>query len=122
MQVTGSEDAAAAAAAAALAMQRSMAAVPGSGGTPLGGADYPQQTGVARPAAAAAATVSRLRRTRLLWCSGLGYRRPPGPPTALASFPGSGNTWLRYLLQQATGTHIYTYCFIPSSFGVVSNL
>lgn len=23
--------------------------------------------------------------------------------TALASFPGSGNTWLRYLLQQATG-------------------
>lgn len=22
---------------------------------------------------------------------------------ALASFPGSGNTWLRYLLQQATG-------------------
>lgn len=27
-------------------------------------------------------------------------------PIALASFPGSGNTWLRYLLQQATG--IYT--------------
>merc|ERR1719369_1305361 len=27
----------------------------------------------------------------------------PGPVTALASFPGSGNTWLRYLLQQATG-------------------
>lgn len=25
------------------------------------------------------------------------------PITALASFPGSGNTWLRYLLQQATG-------------------
>lgn len=24
-------------------------------------------------------------------------------PIALASFPGSGNTWLRYLLQQATG-------------------
>ena len=24
----------------------------------------------------------------------------PGPVTALASFPGSGNTWLRYLLQQ----------------------
>ncbi|XP_031639557.1 uncharacterized protein LOC116351575, partial [Contarinia nasturtii] len=29
-----------------------------------------------------------------------------GHLTALASFPGSGNTWLRYLLQQATG--IYT--------------
>ncbi|XP_053950898.1 WSCD family member CG9164 [Anastrepha ludens] len=28
--------------------------------------------------------------------------RVPGL-TALASFPGSGNTWLRYLLQQATG-------------------
>ena len=28
----------------------------------------------------------------------------PGPYVALASFPGSGNTWLRYLLQQATGT------------------
>lgn len=26
-----------------------------------------------------------------------------GGLTALASFPGSGNTWLRYLLQQATG-------------------
>jgi hypothetical protein len=25
------------------------------------------------------------------------------PIVALASFPGSGNTWLRYLLQQATG-------------------
>lgn len=24
---------------------------------------------------------------------------------ALASFPGSGNTWLRYLLQQATGLY-----------------
>ena len=28
---------------------------------------------------------------------------PKGPLTALASFPGSGNTWIRYLLQQATG-------------------
>lgn len=26
---------------------------------------------------------------------------------ALASFPGSGNTWLRYLLQQATGLYIH---------------
>ena len=25
------------------------------------------------------------------------------PVTALASYPGSGNTWLRYLLEQATG-------------------
>ena len=28
---------------------------------------------------------------------------PPGPPTALASKPGSGNTWVRHLLQLATG-------------------
>ena len=25
------------------------------------------------------------------------------PPTALASFPGSGNTWLRFLIESATG-------------------
>ena len=39
------------------------------------------------------------------WCHDppLVYRVPPGPVVALASFPGSGNTWLRYLLQQATG-------------------
>lgn len=30
---------------------------------------------------------------------------PPGKTIALASFPGSGNTWLRYLLQQATGNY-----------------
>ena len=28
---------------------------------------------------------------------------PPGPMTALASRPGSGNTWVRHLLQLATG-------------------
>ncbi|CAL4082343.1 unnamed protein product, partial [Meganyctiphanes norvegica] len=33
----------------------------------------------------------------------LRYRFPPGPTTALVSFPGSGNTWLRHLLQQVTG-------------------
>lgn len=31
------------------------------------------------------------------------FREPPGPVVALASFPGSGNTWLRYLVQQTTG-------------------
>ena len=28
---------------------------------------------------------------------------PPAPVTALASFPGSGNTWARYLIQQVSG-------------------
>ncbi|KAA0191301.1 hypothetical protein HAZT_HAZT005754 [Hyalella azteca] len=27
------------------------------------------------------------------------------PPRALASFPGSGNTWARYLVEGATGIH-----------------
>lgn len=34
----------------------------------------------------------------------------PLPKIALASFPGSGNTWTRHLLQQYTGKYLYTYC------------
>jgi len=38
------------------------------------------------------------------WCNGpLKFLDPPGPLTALASSPGSGNTWARYLIQQFTG-------------------
>ena len=33
----------------------------------------------------------------------LRFRADGGAVAALASFPGSGNTWLRYLLEQATG-------------------
>ena len=36
-------------------------------------------------------------------CSELRYLAPPGAVTALASFPGSGNTWMRHVLQQVTG-------------------
>ena len=36
-------------------------------------------------------------------CRPLGYSRVKLPMTALASFPGSGNTWVRHLLQQSTG-------------------
>ena len=32
-----------------------------------------------------------------------GYMDPAGPVTALASFPGSGNTWTRQLLQEISG-------------------
>ena len=38
------------------------------------------------------------------WCNGpLRFLDPPGLKTALASSPGSGNTWARYLIQQVTG-------------------
>ena len=38
------------------------------------------------------------------WCNGpLQYLDPPGPKTALASYPGSGNTWVRYLIQHISG-------------------
>ena len=38
------------------------------------------------------------------WCKGhLRFLDPPGPLTALASSPGAGNTWVRYLIQQFTG-------------------
>ena len=33
------------------------------------------------------------------------YLNPPGPVTALASFPGSGNTWVRHLLEQLSGEY-----------------
>ena len=31
------------------------------------------------------------------------YFNKPGPKTALASQPGSGNTWARYLIQHVSG-------------------
>ena len=37
-------------------------------------------------------------------CSSQSYSQQPLPMTALASFPGSGNTWVRHLLQQLTGS------------------
>ena len=39
------------------------------------------------------------------WCLGnsLDVLDPPGPMTGLLSIPGSGNTWLRYLIQRTTG-------------------
>jgi hypothetical protein len=44
------------------------------------------------------------------WCTELHFLKRSSnqnnSATALASFPGSGNTWLRFILQQATG--IYT--------------
>ena len=42
------------------------------------------------------------------WCTGsIGFRakNESRPIVALSSFPGSGNTWVRHLLQQATGIY-----------------
>ena len=36
-------------------------------------------------------------------CLPLRFSKHPLPRVALASFPGSGNTWVRHLVQQATG-------------------
>ena len=36
-------------------------------------------------------------------CAPFHFSKVPLPRTALASFPGSGNTWSRYLIQQLTG-------------------
>lgn len=45
-----------------------------------------------------------LMRSRAIFkCVPVHYRDKPGSVVALASFPGSGNTWLRYLLQLSTG-------------------
>ena len=39
------------------------------------------------------------------WCFGksLSVLDPPGPKTGLMAFSGSGNMWLRYLIQKSTG-------------------
>ncbi|KAK9719381.1 hypothetical protein QE152_g22685 [Popillia japonica] len=59
-----------------------------------------------------------LRRSKIQWCAELRLLEPPQEPVALASFPGSGNTWLRYLLQQATG--IYTGS-VYKDYGLLKN-
>lgn len=59
-----------------------------------------------------------LRKVKIQWCTELHYFQPPRKTMALVSFPGSGNTWLRYLLQQATG--IYTGS-IYKDYGLLKN-
>nr|CAD7409860.1 unnamed protein product [Timema cristinae]CAD7424555.1 unnamed protein product [Timema monikensis] len=58
------------------------------------------------------------RRNKLQWCHTLHYMMVPRPVVALVSFPGSGNTWVRYLLQQATG--IYTGS-VYKDYGLLKN-
>ena len=47
----------------------------------------------------------RRDREEIQWCRHEPkFRETPGPLVGIVSFPGSGNTWVRYLLQQITGT------------------
>ena len=47
---------------------------------------------------------SRPDRQNIQWCrENPKFRETPGPRVGIVSFPGSGNTWVRYLLQQMTG-------------------
>ena len=47
---------------------------------------------------------SRRDRENIRWCRhDPVFRKSPGPRVGIVSFPGSGNTWVRYLLQQMTG-------------------
>lgn len=47
-----------------------------------------------------------------LTCKTVRLSPKPLPRTALASFPGSGNTWVRHLVQQATGKVLYIIKYI----------
>ncbi|XP_030754095.1 WSCD family member AGAP003962-like, partial [Sitophilus oryzae] len=65
-----------------------------------------------------------LKKSKIQWCSELQYMHPDEDleldkkPVALVSFPGSGNTWLRYLLQQATG---YYTGSVYKDYGLLKN-
>lgn len=62
--------------------------------------------GIGTRLGAGPALASRIKKAKPRWCSKLQFLNPPMKnPVALASFPGSGNTWFRYLLQQATGNN-----------------
>ena len=47
-----------------------------------------------------------MKRGAISWCTGKEPRKSDGLVIALAFFSGSGNTWLRYLLQQVTGRYL----------------
>ena len=68
------------------------------------------------------------QRDRSKSCRAVGFSKTALPRTALASFPGSGNTWVRHLLQQATGkrysmkkTKMHIFALIIAEVIVVDN-
>ena len=46
-----------------------------------------------------------IQQNNISWCGGkyLRFQKPQGPLIGLISYPKSGNTWLRHLIQQSTG-------------------
>ncbi|KAF4520044.1 hypothetical protein B566_EDAN008332 [Ephemera danica] len=94
------------------------AAEVGTGGLPRGGQAGGRAELAASLRSAAAAAASTSRRSRLHWCRPLRFVEPPGAVVALVSFPGSGNTWVRYLIQQATG--VYTGS-VYKDYGLLKN-
>ncbi|EEB20243.1 conserved hypothetical protein [Pediculus humanus corporis] len=59
------------------------------------------------------------RRPKMKWCQPLKFLNDVNRPIiALVSFPGSGNTWVRYLIQQATGIHTGS---VYKDFGLLKN-
>ena len=48
---------------------------------------------------------SLVKNNTIPWCFGKSLKLvdPPGPLKGLFSYPGSGNHWLRYLIQKTTG-------------------
>ena len=76
-------------------------------------------------------TSQKSKRDKSKSCQAVGFSKTALPRTALASFPGSGNTWVRHLLQQATGKkhsmdrtemHIFTLIFAEVIIVGVSSL
>ena len=69
-------------------------------------ADLPENTRGNHSTTDDATNANPIAPAHVQWCRPLRFRDSTsqrGGVVALASFPGSGNTWLRYLLQQATG-------------------
>ena len=55
-------------------------------------------------------------------CFQIEFSKQPLPRVALASFPGSGNTWTRHLIQQVSGTNSLIWTHINDKAIVLKSL
>lgn len=56
-------------------------------------------------------------------CGNVNFSKTVFPITALVSFPGSGNTWLRHLIQEATGNFfIIVICLVTMYLPILTKL